>query len=42
MMVVETLLDNGEGAVGEAVVCGGVEEGNPGLVIVLVLLDGEG
>ena len=44
MMVVGTLLDDGEGVVGEAVVCGRVEEGNPDLVMtaVLVLLDGEG
>ena len=42
MTVVGTLLDDGEGVVGEAVVCGRVEERNLVMPAVLVLLDGEG
>ena len=44
MMVVGTPLDDGEEMVGEAVVCGGVDEGilfTVDVVMTAVLLDGE-
>ena len=44
MVVVETPLDDGEEMVGEALVCGGVDEGIPVTVDVVMtagLLDGE-
>ena len=42
MMVVGIPLDDGEGVVGETVVCGGVDEGISDLVMSSVLLDAYG